>query len=151
MNHPAPQNATEQYRPDVAAYNRPPAMPDYGQPLRQGQRAEMPPAGSQYSHQPVAPVEAQRSYDYLQDPRNSNADNGRGYPDNSRAYADFVRGGTDMGRNYSKTAGDSSGRTIAENSSYAQGVSPQSPSAADAKKAAYRYWPSSCFYVLMLG
>ncbi len=137
----APQNPNEQYRPDPAAYSRPPGIPDYRQPAQQQeapqQGRQLQNAGPQYSYQAPAQGNSQQGYTQPSEYGRGNADSPRGYPDSSRAYADPSRSAAAAGnRDYGSFS--------------AQPLSPQSPSAADAKKAAYRYCPAACTQCALL-
>ncbi len=133
MQYPdsAPPNLNDQYRPNETSYNRPSAMPDYTQTSRQQaapqQAALLQPAAPRYNYQPPADTDSQRGYGPPLEYGKGGPDAGRGYPGNSRAYDDA-------------RPGAAAGRQDYANSS-AQPLSPQSPSAAEAKKAAYRYCP----------
>ena len=135
---PAPHNPNDQYRPSDAAYSQPPAMPDYSQQPRQqaghGQGQPMQSAAPQFNYQQPAPADPQRAYAAPTDYGRGGPDAGRGGPDNSRAYDDGRRFEAAGNRDYpNPNAGN---RHYANPS--AQPLSPQSPSAAEAKKAAYR-------------
>ena len=133
MQYPdsAPPNSSDQYRPNEASYSRPSAMPDYTQTSRQQappqQAASSQPAAPRYNFQPPADTDSPRGYGPPLEYDKGGPDAGRGYPGNSRAY-DGARPAAVAGRqDYAN--------------SNAQPLSPQSPSAAEAKKAAYRYCP----------
>ncbi|KAL0029518.1 hypothetical protein WJX79_000734 [Trebouxia sp. C0005] len=124
----ATPNSNDQYRPNEASYSRTPAMPDYALTSRQQaapqQASSSQPAAPRYSYQPPADTDSPRGYGPPLEYGKGDPDAGRAYPGNSRAYYD-ARPAAAVGRqDYA--------------SSNAQPLSPQSPSAAEAKKAAYR-------------
>ena len=133
MQYPdsAAPNSNDQYRPNEASYSRSSAMPDYTQTSRQQaphqQPAALQPAAPRYNYQPPADTDSPRGYGPLEYGKGG-PDAGRGYPSNSRAYDDARPAAAAGRQDYA--------------SSNAQPLSPQSPSAAEAKKATYRY--SSC-------
>ena len=133
MQYPASAtpNSNDQYRPTEASYSRSSALPDYTQTSRQQaapqQAASSQPAAPRYNYQPPADADSQRGYGPPLEYGKGGPDAGRGYPDNSRAYEDARPAAAAGRRDYA--------------TSNAQPLSPQSPSAAEAKKAAYRYCP----------
>jgi len=133
MQYPdsATPNSNDQYRPNETSYSRPSAMPDYIQTSRQQaaaqQAASSQPAAPRYNYQPPADTDSPRGYGPPLEYGKGGPDAGRGYPGNSRAYDD-ARPAAAAGR-------------LDYVSSNAQPLSPQSPSAAEAKKATYRYCP----------
>ena len=131
----ASQYSSDPNRPEMPAYNRPPAMPDYRQQARHSEPSQpgvsYQPAAPHYNYQPSGTPDQQRGYELRPEYSRGNTDSARGYVDSSRAYGD---GGRPKAAAANRDFANSSIQTL----------SPQSPSAAEAKKAAYRYGSSPC-------
>ncbi len=136
MQYPdsATPNSNDQYRPNETSYSRTSAMPDYTQTSRQQaapqQAPSSQPAAPRYNYQPPADSDSPRGYGPPVDYGRGGPDASRGYTGNSRAYDDARPAAVAGRQDYA--------------SSDAQPLSPQSPSVAEAKKAAYRYCPACC-------